>query len=122
ILFWGAALAFLLGFLLNADRWWCAMVAGLLCVLGVVIALGEISWLPERFAALILFEGSALVFGFLYLIRDPKNNLAWARHPALVLAILGFIVLFAGAHGASFIVPLFLIGAGIYYIVKHLKD
>jgi|GEM_PF-732383 len=126
----GAVFTFLLGliFLFVHFRrrrvWWPVIPGGILCVLGVFTQLESMFNLPEPFEVCLIFFGFAAVFGYLYLISNETNKLAWARYPAVALAGVGFFALVVDGGGrwfVSYVLPVALLVAGAIYIIRALR-
>lgn len=113
------AVGFLAIFFTNREQWWSIIPGGvLLSVAGVVtVSQAGIDFLNP---ASVLFVGIGLTFGLLGLMSTYLNtNLRWAYIPAGVLLVLGLVVFspFAGAVG--FLLPLLLVGAGAYLVLRR---
>ena len=68
--------------------------------------------------------GLAALFGYLYLISNEVNRLAWARYPAVALVGLAVFVLVVEGGGSWFqkvLLPLGLLAAGVIYIIRALR-
>lgn len=66
----------------------------------------------------VFFLGLGLTFGFLYLIKNERNKLEWAKIPALILIIFSGFVFFNTTDSflGNLILPLSLIASGGYLI------
>lgn len=101
-------LGFIGVYLADARRWW-AIIPG-----GVLLSLAAAGWLGSS-TGLVLFVGLTLTFGYVYLRPGGREEQPWALFPALVslamvIILLGRVVL------AGTLLPLVLIGAGVYLV------
>lgn len=116
------ALPFLAIYLLRREHWWALIPGGILASIGLTaffsgFVTGE-GW-QGRLLGSIIFLGSAVVFGLLWLQRDRQPT-AWAKYPALGLAITGLIILAAGPQ-VEYLWPLALIAAGLWLLVDNVR-
>lgn len=114
-------LPFLAAYLATPRAWWALFPAGILLSIALLIALTS---LPLGFdtgtlAAGLMFSGWTLTFGWAWLHRD-RYPTDWARYPAVVMAILAFI-LFTVAAGLDNFWPLGLILTGLVMVLLSLR-
>lgn len=126
----GSVFTFLLGlvFLFVHFRrrrvWWPVIPGGALCTIALVVQLEDTLRLPGALSPSLFFLGLAAVFGYLYLISNGVNKLAWARYPAVALAGLAVFILLVDGGGrwfASYVLPVALLAAGAVYIIRALR-
>lgn len=97
---------FLYLYAVERRSWWAIIPGGTLVALGVVAAIDEIA--PRWDAGPVLFLGLALTF-----LAVWATGQRWAMWPALALAAVG---LFALSTTSAWLVPVLLIGGGLYLL------
>lgn len=102
-------LAFALVYASDRRRWWAIIPAGALATLALVAWLGDVR--PGYQAGWVFFLGLAATFGAL-LLQPPERRQPWAAIPALALAVLAVLTLFA-SHAGPTVIALVMIAAGI---------
>lgn len=120
----GLGLVFLVIHLRRRRVWWPVIPGGVLCLIALMIQLETTFGLGEPEVPCILFFGFAAIFGYLYLISNEVNKLAWARYPAVALAGIAIFVLVVEGGGNLFqkiLLPLGLLAAGAVYIIRALR-
>ncbi|MFQ5486610.1 MAG: hypothetical protein ACE5DO_14930, partial [Desulfobacterales bacterium] len=118
LLFWGMSALFVFGFLRNREKWGLLIPAGVLLTLGLMIVI-DMSWtLNDDLMPGTFFLGNGLTFGVLYLMRNEKNRLEWAKVPALILIVFsGFIyTVTSDSLFTTLLFPVTLIALGVYLI------
>lgn len=110
------SLAFWLLFLQNQSRfWWAVIPGGILTTLALIETLSHFG---SRAEDSVLFLGIAVTFGLLWLFR-AKTGADWAKWVAL--GALAFVV-FGSLFGAmNLLVPLGLIGFGLWILFKNTR-
>ncbi len=107
------ALPFLVVYLLDKQRTWALIPAGILFALGLISFLAgvfEIANLDERFIAAMSYLVLALPFVVLWTMRDRLRS-DWAKYPAVGLLVLSLLSLFLGDRmGIVWAVMLMLVG------------
>lgn len=123
IVLWTAAALFSYRFLKNHENW------GFLIPAGVLFTIGSMVWLEmvlynEDVLGSVFFLGLGSTFGFLYLIRNEKNRLDWAKVPALCLvAFSGFLFLVTSdSLITDMFFPVVLILLGGYLVYNATKQ
>ena len=119
VFLWGAGLAFLLLYWRDKNNWWAIIPGGAMLVLGVYPLMAGFHWHGDGIKGFWFFFGMGLVFGSLYLIRDEKNRLQWAKFPFLALTAFSVFILLASYYDllgrVGFPALLFLIGIYMIY-------
>ena len=122
VLLWGMALSFLLVYVTDPrDRWWGAVMAGLMFVLGLTTFLSS-SVLSIELLGGILFGGLGLVFLYLFLQGD-KSHFWWAPIPGFIMLLYGLFA-FMGTRSEAWLAdwkiwwPGILVLLGIFVIVS----
>jgi len=121
-LFLGMAVAFIWIHLLT-EYWWSIIPGGASLVLAVVLVLGEFNLASLAIRWFVFCLGLGLVFGYLFLIKDEKNKLDWAKWPAGILLVVALIILASTLEEriGNVVVSVVLIAAGIYLVVQGLQ-
>jgi hypothetical protein len=126
----GAMVAFLMGLVFIAIHirkrqvWWPVIPGGILCLIPITVHIDETLGFGEPWGVCFFFLGVAAIFGYLYLISNETNRLAWARYPAIALACVGVFALVVDGGGFIFrgiLLPLGLLVAGVIYIIRALR-
>lgn len=113
-------LSFLVIYFIRRDFWWAVIPGGVLSTLAIV-ALTSASLDEGTASGGLFFLGLAATFLVVYFLPTPEGRMHWALWPAGVLGIIGMIIL-AGAGGiASYIFPLFLLGAGGFMVLRAIR-
>ncbi len=119
VFLWGAGLAFLLLYWRDKNNWWAIIPGGTLLVVGVYPLMEGLHWHGNGFKGFWFFFGMGLVFGSLYLIRDEKNRLQWAKFPFLALTAFSVFILLVSYYGllgrVGFPILLLLLGFIMIY-------
>jgi len=123
IVLWTAAALFSYGFLKNSENWGFLIPAGVLFTTGSMVWLDMILFNDDVLGS-IFFLGIGSTFGFLYLIRNEKNKLNWAKVPALCLdAFSGFLFFVTSDYLITEIFfPIVLILSGGYLVYNATKQ
>lgn len=113
-------LSFLVIYFIRRDFWWAVIPGGVLATLAAV-ALTSSSLDEGTASGGLFFLGLAATFLVVYFLPTSEGRMTWALWPAGILGILGMILM-AGAGGiASYIFPLFLLGAGGFMIIRAMR-
>lgn len=120
VFLWGAGLAFLALYWINRNNWWAIIPGGTLLVVGVYPLMEGFHWGGGGFKGFWFFFGMGLVFGALYLIRNEKYRLQWAKIPFIVLIAFSVFILLVSYYAplGKFGFPAILLLLGIYMIYK----
>lgn len=113
IILGGISLAFIAVFKRTPHNWWAIIPAGILMTLAINVLF---NW--ENGGLFLL--GLAATFGILFII--PSSKQPWAIFPASILGGLGMVVLFISLDLSRYFIPLIVLGAGIFLIVKSLRE
>ena len=117
-LFLGAiAVSFWIVYLLDRERWWAVIPAGVLSTLTVIAGLPD-SWQGTVTGGLF-FIGLALTFGLVYLLPTKEGQMKWALIPAGILFLMGLVLMATSASLINVIWPLGLIVVGGYIILRN---
>lgn len=113
-------LSFLVIYVIRRDFWWAVIPGGVLATLAVV-ALTSTRIDEGTASGGLFFLGLAATFLVVYFLPTQEGRMTWALWPASILGIIGMVIL-AGAGGiASYIFPLFLLGAGGFMILRAMR-
>lgn len=120
---WGFGVFFISIYIRNNDRWWVIIPGGILIVLGFVVLLEAFQLLDGDILGFVFLLGTSLVFWFLYLIKDEKNKLGWAKIAAILLTVLSFFILSEAWDNqiAEILFPLSIILCGAYLMISGIK-
>lgn len=117
-------LVFLVIHLRRRRVWWPVIPGGVLCLIAVIIQMEETLGIGEPWSPCLFFLGMSAIFGYLYLISNEANKLAWARYPAVALAGVGIFVVVVEGGGQWFgkiLLPIALLAAGVIYILRAIR-
>lgn len=103
----GAGFLFL--YAIERRHWWAIIPGGTLVSLAVVAGIDELALAID--AGPVLFLGLAVTFLAVYAVGQR-----WAVWPALVLGVIAVVAL---STAASWVLPVLLIGAGIYLLYRR---
>jgi peptidoglycan/LPS O-acetylase OafA/YrhL len=115
------ALPFLVVFLWSRRNWWALIPAGILTSIGPgLLLLGSGPEIEQRANLMngLMFFGWAATFGVLWLMRHSFPT-AWAKYPAVVMAVVGLVMLTVGANN-QILWPLLLVAAGVVVLAVSL--
>ena len=113
------AMAFALVYLANPRHWWAIIPAGVLGSVSFIITLGVL--FPRWDTGPLLLLGLAGTFTLLYLMPSEKGGQQWALIPAVVLLIVTVLANDPGGSTPGWLVPLALIGTGLYLLSRWKK-
>ncbi|MBP2018057.1 hypothetical protein J2Z79_001456 [Symbiobacterium terraclitae] len=97
-------------FLGNRDQWWAIIPSGVLLTLASIAFIDGL--LPRLDTGWLFFLGLAITFGLVW--RETGHAQQWARVVAVIC--LGFAGLTLFGSLLRFLIPLALLGAGIYLL------
>ncbi|MCH7675711.1 hypothetical protein IH879_12260 [candidate division KSB1 bacterium] len=117
VLWWIAAL-FAYGFFRNTEKWGFLIPAGIFFTIGGMVVLETLHFNDDGILGSLFFLGVGLTFGVLYLLRNEKNRLDWAKIPALCLISFSAFIYGVSSHSdfANFLFPILLIGLGVLLV------
>jgi len=120
LLYWGVAAAFGALFLKDPTRWWTLVPGGVFFSLGLTTLLGKTGLAGANAQGFIFNLCLAGTFAFLYLIRNEKNKLDWAKIPAVILLVISVLFLFSALSWGLIvkIVSVGLLLAGFYLLLS----
>ena len=105
-------LAFALVYREDANQWWAVIPAGTLFALAVTALVDGMTRNAGAGGAVFLF---GLAATFFVLTRLPRHPQGWAIFPAAVLAVLAVVAL---TTSGGWIVPVLLIAAGAWMLLR----
>jgi peptidoglycan/LPS O-acetylase OafA/YrhL len=107
-------------YLQRPERWGLLLPAGILFTLAAMVWLDMHPAFDDGTMGSLFFLGIGSTFGVLYLTRNPKNNLAWAKIPAIVLIGFACFVFLVSSESflATFFLPLALIAIGVFLVYR----
>lgn len=123
IFLWGVGSLFAVEYIRKKENWGFVIPTGLFFTLGLMVLLDLISYFDGSVLGVTFFIGLGLTFAYLYLIRDEKNKLDWARIPAFVSIIVCGLILITSSDSiiANLYFPTILILLGGYLVVQSQK-
>lgn len=110
------ALSFLVIYIAHPDNWWAIIPGGVLSTLAVTTLLQD-----DGVGGGVFFIGLALTFGLVYILPKPSGKLTWALYPAGILFLIGILVLLGATNLTDFILPMVLLGVGIFVIYRAMR-
>ena len=117
IFLFGLSLGFLFVYLVKNDLWWSVIPSGVFATLGIVAFLDQVSVGVDSGG--MFFIGIGITFGILLILPINKTNLRWASIPAAILVLLGLIVIVSSNSTLSFLIPVVLILAGTFIVLRY---
>ena len=110
------ALAFWVVYMLNPSFWWAVIPAGVMTSLTLMVAAEP--FLPSDGTAWLFFFGLAATFGVLMLLPVNGKRMTWPIWPAAAMMVLGIFLMFDAFDAAGLVVPLVLIGVGLFMVLR----
>ncbi|MFO7890893.1 MAG: hypothetical protein R6V04_11200 [bacterium] len=105
------------------KNWWALIPGGYCFIFAAHIAI-DMLWLRvDDLHGVIFFLGTGLIFGIIYLLKNGKFDLDWAKYPSLISFIIGIIILLSSNISYvfnRFLFPAILIVIGILLLFKSL--
>ncbi len=95
----------------NRRHWWAIIPAGVLGTLALIVGIETRLPIFEWATGTVFFLGIAATFAVLHFLPELKKR--WAIYPSLGALILAFL---SSSFTGSWIMPLVLIAAGIYFL------
>lgn len=112
----GVSLAFWLVYIRNNNFWWAIIPAGVFSSLAIVTIVEEFTRIDGGFIFLL---GIALTFALLTILPGLPGNRTWPWIPAGILFLVSFFTLFSNMNQMNFVLSFFLIGIGLFIIVRN---
>lgn len=111
------------------KNWWAIIPGGYSFIFAVHVFLDMIWFRPgdlhgEDLHGVVFFTGSGLIFGIIFLLKDKKYNLDWAKFPSIISFLIAVIVLLASDISSLFsryFFPVLLIFIGGLLLYKSFK-
>lgn len=113
-------LGFLVVYLLDRQRWWAIIPAGVLATLAVVAGLSSV--IPAALTGGVFFIGLALTFALLAVLPNPEGSMQWAWVPAGVLFVMGLVVLSIFGPYINYVWAVGLIAAGGFLLLRSFRS
>jgi hypothetical protein len=112
----GIGLGFFAVYLAERSNWW-AIIPG-----GVLLTLATVAGLEGRLAdtGAVFFLGLGLTFILVAIFPTPDGPMRWAFIPAGILLFIGLLIMVAAGHLVNLILPIALIVAGLYLLIRTL--
>jgi hypothetical protein len=114
------SLAFWLVYLRERQHWWAVIPGGVLLTLAGVAAVDQIA--PRIETGGLFFLGLALTFALLYVLPTGEERMKWPLIPAGVLFAVAVIVILATSSLLRFVLPVAVVIAGAYLVVRALRS
>lgn len=123
IFLWFASGLFSYGFFRNTENWGFLIPAGILFTIGSMVWLDLVLYDDDVLGS-VFFLGVGLTFGFLYLVRNEKNKLDWAKIPAICLIAFAGFLFFVTSDSivTDLFLPVTLILVGGYLVYHSTKQ
>ncbi|MEJ2627614.1 MAG: hypothetical protein P8078_03535 [bacterium] len=114
-------LTFLNALRFGRKNWW-ALIPGGYCFIFAAHVVIDMLWLRiDDLHGIVFFLGTGLIFGIIYLLKNKKFDLDWAKYPSIIAFLIGFILLLSSkiSHLFNrFLFPAILIFIGILLLFK----
>lgn len=103
----------------KSEYWWAIIPGGLLFVIGGIVLLEAFHLITDERLWFVFFSGTSLIFWYLFLIKNEKNRLGWAKYPAITITIFSFFILSItwSSKITDILFPISIILLGIYLIM-----
>ncbi len=116
-------LTFLNALRYGRKNWWAIIPGGYCFIFAGHVAI-DMLWLRfDDLHGVLFFLGTGLIFGIIYLLKNEKFDLDWAKYPSIISFIIGIIVLLSSriSHVFNrFLFPVILIIIGLLLLFKSL--
>lgn len=107
------------------KNWWAIIPGGYSLSIAAHIAL-DLSWHGSGlWHSVVVFGGTGLIFGAIYLLKDETYNLDWAKYPSIIAFALCALVLFTADFEdvvSRFFFPVLLIGLGALLLFRSTRS
>lgn len=124
ILFVLTGLIFLSALRQGRKNWWAIIPGGYSLSIAAHIAL-DLSWHGSgTWHSVVVFGGTGLIFGAIYLLKNDTYNLDWAKYPSIIAFALCAITLLAADFEDAvgrFFFPVLLIGLGALLLYRSTR-
>lgn len=115
----GIAAGFIWIYYKHRENWWAVIPGGVMATLATMVLIFGDNGGPE--AGSFFLMGLAATFGVVYALPvAPKSQVTWAIFPAIGLLALAVVSFAATASAGGFIVPLAMIGVGVFLVYRWL--
>ena len=112
----GISLGFWAIYLDRRDHWWAMIPGGVLAALALMLLSEALNIPVDGGGLFMLLMGAAFVVVALFSPADVDTR--WAFIPAGILGAIGLLIMLATAEMAKFVVPVGLLGGGIYLLAR----
>jgi hypothetical protein len=114
----GLGLCFLVIYAIRRDHWWPVIPGGVLLTLGALA--GPHWYLNWMNPGALFFFGLAVTFAAVYGLAGARPQDSWALIVVAATAGLGLLIL--GGAILKFLIPLVLVGAGVYLLLRPSRN
>lgn len=121
---WCCAAAFGSVYFKNNRHWWAVLPAGIFFTLGTVVLIEGFDLLDDELVTVVFLLGSGLTFVFLWSQKSESNRTGWAIIPAAVIFVLALLIYVENVRWLNWeiVLPVLLIGFGIYLVMRTSRD
>ncbi len=108
-------------YLTQRRLWWAIIPGG---VMASVAAVAFLDALPARFdSGWVMMLGLSATFAIVATVRSEQGpRMTWALIPAGVLGLIGLALLFDTVSAVTYIVPVGLVLAGLYFVWRSVRS
>ncbi|MBN2414642.1 hypothetical protein JXO52_02320 [bacterium] len=106
------------------KNWWAIIPGGYSLSIAAHIAL-DLSWHGSGlWHSVVVFGGTGLIFGAIFLLKNETYNLDWAKYPSIIAFAICALTLFAADFEdvvSRFFFPVLLIGLGALLLFRSTR-
>ncbi len=112
----GISLGFWAVYLDRHEHWWAMIPGGVLAALALMLLSEGLNIPVDAGGLFMLLMGVA--FAVVALFSPADVDTRWAFIPAAILGLIGILIILASAELAKYVVPVGLLGGGIYLLLR----
>ncbi len=114
-------LTFLNALRYGKKNWWAIIPGGYCFIFAAHVAIDMVWLRVDDLHGIVFFLGTGVIFGIIYLLKNHKFDLDWAKYPSIISFLIGIIVLLSSnvSHLFNrFMFPVILIFIGGLLLYK----
>jgi len=112
----GISLGFWAIYLDRREHWWAMIPGGVLAALALMLLAEGLNIPVDGGGLFMLLMGVA--FAVVALFSPADVDTRWAFIPAAILGLIGILIILASAELAKYVVPVGLLGGGVYLLLR----